>query len=75
MQPLDAESFFKAYLAIFVVILFYIAGWLWKRKSWLRLADIDVDSGRRELDWEAFERLKAKRQDWPTWRRVLDKFF
>ena len=75
MQPLDVTAFFQAYLAFFVVILFYIAGWLWKRKAWLKVSDIDIDSGRRELDWDAIEKLKTKRQNWPAWRRVLDKLF
>ncbi|PPJ55243.1 hypothetical protein CBER1_04307 [Cercospora berteroae] len=70
----SVEPFFLNYLAVFVVIVFYIGGYLWKRKSWLSLAEIDVDSGRRELDYEAFQALKAKRAAWPAWRRILDKF-
>ncbi|KAM3421363.1 hypothetical protein BST61_g1760 [Cercospora zeina] len=70
----SVEPFFLNYLAVFVVLVFYIGSYLWKRKSWLSLAEIDVDSGRRELDYEAFEALKAKRAAWPAWRRTLDKF-
>jgi yeast amino acid transporter len=58
-----------------VVILFYAVGYIWKRKTWLPLKDIDVDAGRREVDWEAYEKLKAEMQTWPAWRRVLDKMF
>ncbi|KAG7152664.1 Amino-acid permease inda1 like protein [Verticillium longisporum] len=29
----DAEGFFKSYLALPVVMLFWICGFLWKRKS------------------------------------------
>lgn len=53
VQPLSAYDFFLSYLAIFVVILFYIIGVIWKRSTWLRTKDIDVDSGRREIDWQA----------------------
>lgn len=75
MKDGDAETFFYSYLALFVVALFYAVGYAWKRAGPLKLHEIDVDSGRRELNQEAFEKLKAKRAAWPAWRRVLDIFF
>ncbi|KAI7310367.1 Amino-acid permease [Hortaea werneckii] len=75
VQPLSAYDFFLSYLAIFVVILFYIIGVIWKRSTWLRTKDIDVDSGRREIDWQAYEELKMEMQTWPTWKRVFHKLF
>merc|ERR1711975_25674 len=33
-------------IALFVVILFYVVGLVWKRQTWLRTANIDVDTGR-----------------------------
>ena len=72
MKPLNAYDFFNSYLALFVVIFFYIIGYAWKRQGWLKLSEIDVDSGRRELDYEAFEKLKAQRQNWSAWRRFVD---
>lgn len=75
VAPKDAETFFNIYLAFFVVIAFYLIGFAWKRKSWKKIADIDVDSGLRKIDYEAWEKHKAKRQSWPAWRRVLDKMF
>ena len=71
---LGVQAFFKSYLAFPVVILFYIVGWVWKREGWRRISEIDVDSGRRELDYDSFQKLKAKRAGWPAWRRTLDKF-
>ena len=71
----DAETFFYNYLALFIVALFYVIGYAWKRTGFLRLHQIDVDSGRRELNPEAFEKLMAQRAQWPAWRRVLDIFF
>ena len=47
-----AESFFRSYLALPVVLSFWIAGYLWKRTGWLRTEQIDVDTGRREQNWE-----------------------
>ncbi|KAI5364824.1 Putative amino acid permease [Septoria linicola] len=69
-----ASAFFLSLLAIPVVLVFYIAGFVWKRESWKSLASIDVDSGRRDLDYETFQALKAKRAAWPAWRRIIDKF-
>jgi amino acid transporter len=73
--PQGAEGFFKSYLALFVVLLFYVIGWVWKRSTWKKLADIDVDSGRREIDWEILNKERARYASWPVWRRVLSKFF
>ena len=75
IKPLSAYDFFLNYLAAPVVIAFYVVGYVWKRKAWLKTSEIDVDTGRRELDYEAFEKLKAKMATWPAWRRVLSKVF
>jgi len=73
IEPLDAENFFKDYLAFFVVIFFYIIGWIWKRAAWRSIANIDVDSGRREVDWEIVNAERAKIASWPKWRQILNK--
>lgn len=75
MKPLDAEAFFASYLAFFVVVAFYIVGWVWKRQAWHRLADIDVDSGRREIDWEHFNKTRAVYESYPKWRKFLSHLF
>merc|ERR1712072_1194686 len=75
VKPMSAYDFFLSYLALFVVILFYIVGLIWKRQTWLRTADIDVDTGRREIDWEAYEQLKMEKQNWPAWKRVYHFLF
>lgn len=64
----------QGYMAFFVVIIFYIIGFVWKRKTWVKIRDIDVDSGRREIEWSMFEAERVKRQSWPAWRRFVDKF-
>lgn len=48
----DAITFFKTYLAVPVIIVFYVAHKLW-RKNWklyIKAQDIDIDTGRREVD-------------------------
>jgi amino acid transporter len=56
---MDAEAFFASYLAIFVVIVFYIV----------------VDSGRREIDWEHFNKTRAVYESYPKWRKFLSHLF
>ncbi|KND94221.1 Amino-acid permease inda1 [Tolypocladium ophioglossoides CBS 100239] len=67
----SAEDFFKQYLAFPVVILFWIVGYAWKREGWLRTEQMDVDTGRRELDWDEIRAYRAQVASWPAWRRVL----
>lgn len=70
-----AESFFKSYLALPVVMLFWAIGYLWKGKAWLRTSQIDVDTGRRELDWEYINADRARIAAQPAWRRWIHKVF
>ncbi|KJZ72016.1 Amino-acid permease inda1 [Hirsutella minnesotensis 3608] len=67
------ENFFKSYLAAPVVIAFWIFGYLWKRTGWIRTAEMDVDTGRRELDWDEINAYRATVAAWPAWRRALNK--
>ncbi|KAF2440856.1 hypothetical protein P171DRAFT_84373 [Karstenula rhodostoma CBS 690.94] len=70
-----AEEFFYGYLAFFVVGFFWICGYFWKREGWLKLDQIDVDSGRRELDWDYINAERAKMAALPAWRRSLKTIF
>lgn len=71
----DAKGFFKSCLALPVIVCLWAGGFLWKRTSWLKVEDMDVDSGRREFDWDYIRAQKAEIQTLPTWRRILAKFF
>lgn len=65
------KNFFEVYLAAPVVIAFYIGFKIWKRSSVRRLKDIDIVSGRREIDLDqilADERVA--RASWPMWKKV-----
>ncbi|KAL2752440.1 hypothetical protein ACRALDRAFT_1058365, partial [Sodiomyces alcalophilus JCM 7366] len=66
----DVRGFFKSYLALPIVLLFWVCGFLWKRTGWLRTHQMDVDTGRREVDWEAIHAYRAYVQSLPTWRRL-----
>lgn len=56
-----AQGFFKSCLAFPVVVFFWIAGYIWKRPKFLTLDNIDVDTGRREIDWEMHRQIQEKR--------------
>ncbi|KAL2222421.1 hypothetical protein M432DRAFT_672092 [Thermoascus aurantiacus ATCC 26904] len=56
-----AECFFKAYLALPVIILFWVCGYFWKRAGWLTLSQIDINPGRREIDWEEHHAIEVIR--------------
>ncbi|KAH8657665.1 amino acid permease-domain-containing protein [Xylariales sp. PMI_506] len=71
----DAETFFESYLAFPVVIVFYIVGYLWKRRGWLKLSQIDLDTDLREHDWEVINEYREKMSKAPTWKRALAIIF
>ncbi|KIW74877.1 hypothetical protein Z517_11647 [Fonsecaea pedrosoi CBS 271.37] len=71
----SAEDFFKAYLALPVVLFFWVCGYLWKRQGFLRLDQIDLDTGRREHDWETINAYRAKVATWPWWRKAMSAIF
>jgi amino acid transporter len=70
-----AESFFEAYLALPVVLFFWAAGYLWKRQGWLRTDQIDVDSGRREHDWDEINAYRQQLATQPAWKRLYHTLF
>lgn len=70
-----AEGFFLSYLAAPVVILFYIPYKFWYRTPFMRSADIDLQTGRRDIDTvELIEQERQERMAWPAWKRLY-KFF
>lgn len=76
----DAETFFKTYLAVPVVILFYICHKFWKKnwKLYIRAKDIDIDTGRRELDLDVLRQEIAEERAYiaskPIYYRVYNFF-
>lgn len=70
-----ATQALQAILALPIVLVFWVCGWLWKRTPFLTLDQIDLDVGLREHDWEEINAYRAKVASWPAWRRVLHKVF
>ena len=72
----SADAFFQAYLSLPIVVVFYIGHKLWKR-NWtlfVRARDLDIDSGRRELDLELVKQQVQERKEYlsskPLWYRM-----
>ncbi|KAI4243464.1 MAG: hypothetical protein L6R40_003466 [Gallowayella cf. fulva] len=74
-DPPSAEAFFKAYLALPIVLIFWIGGFIWKRAGWLRTNQIDVDTNRRVVDWDRITGEKKRVAAMPMWRRIMHLFF
>ncbi|KAF9886039.1 glyceraldehyde-3-phosphate dehydrogenase 1 [Aspergillus nanangensis] len=69
------ESWFSVYLAGPVVLLFYIPYKIWYRTPFLRAKDMDLHTGRRDLDIQyLIEQERAEQDQWPMWKKFY-KFF
>ncbi|KAJ5204213.1 General amino-acid permease GAP2 [Penicillium cinerascens] len=69
------QSFFGAYLAAPVVLLFFIPYKIWYRTKVVHSRDMDLVTGRRELDIQHLvDQEKADQAAWPRWKKVY-KFF
>ncbi|KAF5097417.1 hypothetical protein D0Z00_002405 [Geotrichum galactomycetum] len=49
----DVTSFFQAYLAAPIVLVCFVFYKIWKKTKFISLEDMDLDTGRREVDNEA----------------------
>ncbi|KGK40019.1 hypothetical protein JL09_g706 [Pichia kudriavzevii] len=61
-KPASAESFFKVYLCVPVLIVFYF-GWMLYKKNYtffIKYSNIDLDTGRRVLDVEVLKQEIAE---------------
>ncbi|KAK3360918.1 amino acid permease/ SLC12A domain-containing protein [Lasiosphaeria ovina] len=75
MDVNTAEGFFQSYLAFPVVLFFWACGYAWKRQGWLRTDQIDIDTGRRELDWDSINAWRVTLAAMPAWKRIYHTVF
>lgn len=65
------ENFFMAYLAAPLVILCYFGYKIVRKTSIKRIKDIDIVSGRREMNLkEILAEERAIQAKWPWWKKV-----
>ena len=67
----QADSFFLAYLAAPIVIIFYIGYKVYYKTSIVRCKDMDLVTGRRELNLESLlAEERAEKAAWPKWKKA-----
>ncbi|WEW54652.1 histidine permease [Emydomyces testavorans] len=70
-----AKYFFSTYLAAPIVLAFYVAYKLRYRTTIVRSKDMDLNTGRRDLNLQhLIAEEKAERQTWPRWKKVYKAF-
>jgi amino acid transporter len=70
-----AQTFFLAYLAAPVVIAFYIPYKIYYRTPFMRTSQMDLQTGRRELDSAALiEADRVEKAQMPKWKRIYKIF-
>ncbi|KAK3347018.1 amino acid permease-domain-containing protein [Lasiosphaeria hispida] len=73
LNPVDrVGDFFKVCAAIPVVLAFYLGHKLWFKTSFVKVAEMDIDTGRRDFGRLGIikAREEEERQSWPTWKRI-----
>lgn len=69
------ENWFSVFLAAPVCVLFYVPYKLYWRTKVVRARDMDLDTGRRELDLGNLAAIERAEQDtWPVWKQVYRYF-
>ncbi|KAM3066856.1 histidine permease [Clarireedia jacksonii] len=67
----QVQSFFLAYLAAPIVIVFYIAYKILFKTSIVRCKDMDLKTGMRDLDLPALiAEERVERAAWPRWKKL-----
>ena len=65
------QNFFEAYLAFPIVVLMYIIFKIVRKTRFVRISEIDVDSGKREMDLATIlAEERAEKKNWPAWKKV-----
>ena len=69
------QSWFEAYLAFPIVLICYIVYKIVYKTRFLRAHEIDVTSGKRELNLaELLAEERAEQAKWPRWKKIYKTF-
>ncbi|CAI5757097.1 unnamed protein product [Candida verbasci] len=77
-KPLQASTFFQAYLAVPIVVMFYVGHKLWTRNwnLYIKAEDMDITTGRNIMDTEVLKQeIYEDRENWkqrPLWYRFIN---
>jgi amino acid transporter len=65
----QATDFFESYLAMPVVLVFYLYYKIMYKTRWVQVKDIDLQTGRNDYESAIVRRQwKEDRSDWPRWK-------
>ncbi|KID90051.1 Amino acid/polyamine transporter I [Metarhizium guizhouense ARSEF 977] len=65
-----ARNFFLKFMGVPIVLLFYILHKLYFRTSFVRVCDMDVDTGRRDFNLPILiAQEQEERASWPSWKK------
>ncbi|KLJ06836.1 AAT family amino acid transporter [Blastomyces silverae] len=66
---------FELYVAVPIIISFYFPYKFWYRTKVIHAKDMDLDTGRRDLDiTHLIAEERAERAQWPMWKKVYKTF-
>ncbi|KAL0939330.1 amino acid permease [Colletotrichum truncatum] len=66
-----ARNFFLRYAAFPIVLIFYIGHKLWFRTVYIRIEDMDLNTGRRDFNLSILvAQEQEEKRSWPRWKRV-----
>jgi yeast amino acid transporter len=69
------SNFFEAYLAAPIIIAFYVPYKLYYKTPFVKAADMDMATGRRDLDiQDILDQERAEQAQWPMWKKVWHTF-
>lgn len=66
-----AENFFLKYMGAPIILVFYVSHKLYYRTKYIKIRDMDVDTGRR--DWNLpilVAQEREEKESWPQWKRL-----
>ena len=71
----NTMNFFEAYLTVPIVASMYVAYKWWHRTPFMRVGDMDLHTGMRELDLaELLAEERVERAKWPKWKKAYKVF-
>jgi amino acid transporter len=66
----NANDFFLNMLALPIILVLFVGWKLYKKTEFVRLGDVDLITGRREMDLAAvMAEEKAEKATWPMWKK------
>lgn len=60
LNPFDSTAFVTNYVLLPVFVIFVVGYKLWKKTKWVRLHDMDIWSGRRDIQEEEDRTVRRK---------------